>query len=167
MLKFLFKSNLPALLLLLFACQTGTPMEGRVTYVFDGDTIRVGSEKVRLLGIDTPEVAWPEKGKKGQCFGPEAKDYLNGLLKGQKVRLVGDSLADKRDRYGRLLAWVYLDDRLINFEIVESGYGFAFRKFPNSKREAIIQAEQIAKKTQKGLWQACRVNCRKGYCEVE
>lgn len=124
-----------------------------VKRVFDGDTILVSiggvKEKVRLIGIDAPE--------KNHPLGPieffygEATQFLKGLAEGESVFLEYDW--QKRDRYGRLLAYVYLKDgRMVNAEIVKEGYGFAYLKYPFQRSEEFKQYEKQARRMGKGLW---------------
>src|SRR3954469_11456806 len=103
----------------------GQDEDGTVTRVVDGDTIHVAlggrDEKVRYIGVDTPETHKP--GTPVQCFGPAASAFNARLLEGRSVRLRTD--AESRDRYGRLLAYVYRrpDGLFVNAELV--GRGFA------------------------------------------
>src|SRR3712207_4150278 len=84
------------------ATRTETGGERRVTHVVDGDTIRLGEERVRLIGVDTPETRRP--GTPVQCFAREATAFMKRLVAGRRVRLELD--VEDRDRYGRLLAYV-------------------------------------------------------------
>lgn len=130
----------------------------RVTHVYDGDTISVdmdGSlEKVRLIGVDTPETHDPDVDP--QCYGQEATDYTKELLDGETVRLESDSTNSNRDRYERLLRYVYNEDgRLINQGLIEQGYAFAYTRFPFIKKDDFVAVEEVARTTGKGLWSAC------------
>jgi micrococcal nuclease len=127
-----------------------------VTKVTDGDTIHVvyggKDERVRLIGIDTPEVSW--YGGHGGCFGEEAGLYLRGRLDGRSVRLEFD--AELRDRYDRLLAYVFLGDELVNLTLVEQGYARDDRVPPDTARANVFAAaEREAKRAGRGLWSAC------------
>ena len=130
-----------------------------VTHVVDGDTIevRVGGhvEKVRLLGIDTPETKDPRKPV--QCFGEEASAHTADLLPvGTEVRLVGD--VEDRDRYDRVLAYVYRarDGLFVNLELARGGYADLLTYPPNVAHTAALQAAvSEARRDQRGLWQAC------------
>jgi micrococcal nuclease len=95
--------------------------------VIDGDTIVLdGDERVRLIGVDTPETKDPRKPV--QYFGRQAFEFTKRLVEGFKVRL--DYELDKKDKYGRTLAYVYLEDgTFLNAEIIKQGYGFAYRHF--------------------------------------
>src|SRR3989337_1271784 len=95
-----------------------------VTQVVDGDTIRVGrgwrNTKVRLLGVDTPETVHPDKPV--EFFGSEASEFTKKSLKGKKVHLEFEHL-NQMDKYGRLLAYVYLSDgSLFNAELIKRRY---------------------------------------------
>ena len=130
-----------------------------VTRVVDGDTlhVRVGpdGEKVRLIGIDTPETHGP--GGLRECFGTEATRRAQELLPvGTKVRLVRD--AEPRDRYGRLLAYVYrLQDGLfVNLALAAEGYATALAYPPNvAHSKELDAATRAARTADRGLWQRC------------
>ena len=100
----------------------------RVVKFDDGDTITVDMngtvETVRFIGVDTPETHHPDRPI--ECYGREASDYTKRLIGGQKVRLQADPLDTNRDRYGRLLRYVYLpDNTLVEQKLIAEGYGFA------------------------------------------
>lgn len=129
----------------------------RVLKVTDGDTIHVlrnrRDESVRLIGVDTPEVAW--YGGKGECFGPQAGLYTRRRLGGRIVHLAFD--AELHDRYGRLLAYVYLDAELFNLTLVRLGYATALPVAPNTRfRSRFAVAEAAARRMGLGLWSTCR-----------
>jgi micrococcal nuclease len=130
----------------------------RVVRVVDGDTIVVarggGEERVRYIGVDTPETVKPRTPV--QCFGKKASAFNHRLLDGRSVRLVAD--AEQRDRYGRLLAYVYrADDGLfVNAELVRRGYATTLTIAPNvrhAERFRALAAE--ARRAGRGLWSAC------------
>src|SRR6266542_7155883 len=134
---------------------SGSPLVP-VTKVTDGDTIHVTflglDEGVRLIGIDTPEVPW--YGGKGECFGVEAGLFARGRLSGRSVRLSFDT--DRRDRYGRLLAYVYLNQELFNLTLVRLGYARADPVPPDTRLAAqFSRAEGEARAAGRGLWSAC------------
>jgi micrococcal nuclease len=123
------------------------------TRVIDGDTIVVDidgkKEKVRLIGVDTPETTHPQKGV--EYFGREASEFTRKMVEGKKVRLDFDW--QRRDRYGRLLAYVYLPDgTFLNAEIIREGYGFAYTRHPFKYMKEFKQLEREARKNKKGLW---------------
>lgn len=135
-------------------------VEGRATVarVIDGDTIvvHVGGrdEHVRLLGIDTPETHKP--GTPVECFGPESAVHLRDLLPdGTTVRLERDTVT--RDRYGRLLAYVFRDDgTFVDLAMVRDGYAGPLVIEPNvAHRGEIERAAAAAKAARTGLWGAC------------
>ena len=153
-----------ALALALVACgdsaAKGPADQGRVTKITDGDTIRVQlnagvEEKVRLIGIDTPEVHG--RGGLRECFGKEASAEMARLVPvGTTVRLEID--AEARDRYGRLLAYVYRveDDLHINLEMARRGFAAPLTIPPNvTFADALVEAAAEARSSGRGLWSAC------------
>lgn len=112
-------------------------------------------ERVRLIGIDTPESVAQDRPV--ECYGPEAKDRLAELLPvGTSVRLERD--VEARDRYGRLLAYVFRadDGLLVNLLLVQEGYAESRRFEPNTTRQAELdRAEDEARAAQRGLWPVC------------
>ena len=132
----------------------------QVTAVHDGDTISVFTgeteERVRLIGIDTPEKNHPEKPI--QCFAEAASIRLSELIDGQKVELIADPASDNRDIYDRLLRYVYHDDgEFINKTMVEEGYAFAYTAFPFRYLDEFRLAEKYAQFNELGLWSSCDV----------
>jgi endonuclease YncB( thermonuclease family) len=143
------------------AAVLGTTSPGfyKVTSFADGDTITVDmdgtEEKIRMIGVDTPETHDPRKAV--QCFGQAASDYTKQLIGSQPVRLEADPLGTNRDRYDRLLRYVYLPDgRLVEAEIIKGGYGFAYTSFPFGKSDEFRQYETEAKAANRGLWSSCQ-----------
>lgn len=132
-----------------------------VTRDIDGDTIDVqlGSQKerVRFLGVDTPETHDPRKPV--QCFGLTAATHTKLLVEGKNVRLEPDPEDSDRDKYGRLLRYVYLPDgTLVNAELIKDGYGFAYTIFPITKLDQFRALEADARTNNRGLWAGCNVN---------
>jgi micrococcal nuclease len=132
--------------------------QASVVRVVDGDTVavRVGGreETVRLIGIDTPETVDPRSPV--ECFGREASDRTKALLPaGTEVRLVAD--AEPRDRYDRLLAYVYRDDgTFVNLALVEDGYASVLTYPPNVAHVSDFTAAAArAREEGRGLWAAC------------
>lgn len=127
-----------------------------VTRIVDGDTIVVlingVSEKVRLIGVDTPETVDPRKPV--QCFGKEASRFTENLLLNNAVRLESDASQGDRDKYGRLLRYVFLEDgTLVNKKIISEGYGHEYTyRIPYKHQSDFKNAERIAREAQKGLW---------------
>lgn len=151
------------------ACSTGSPASSsgsdandptpRVTRVVDGDTVVVRmdghDERVRLIGVDTPETKDPRKPV--QCFGKEASGFTSNLLpKGTRVRLERD--VEERDRYDRLLAYLYrVDDGLfVNRELVAQGYAATLTIPPNvAHADEFAALAAQARDAGLGLWGAC------------
>ena len=138
---------------------TGQDGRGTVVAVVDGDTVVVDvagrEERVRLIGIDTPEVHVDE-GEQPDCFGPEASAFTKDLLApGTAVRLVRDVVG--RDDYGRLLAYVSLaDGRMVNELIVAAGFATPLSIPPNTAHAArFVAAARSAEAADLGLWGAC------------
>ncbi|SRR3989344_62629 len=136
----------------------------RVAHVVDGDTIVVlvngVSEKVRLIGVDTPETVDPRKPV--QCFGKEASDFMKALLSNTEVHLEADASQGDRDKYGRLLRYVFLaDGTLVNEKIIAEGYGYEYTyRIPYQYKTEFKNAERLARESQKGLW-------ANGACDLE
>ncbi len=142
------------------SAQENQPGLYKVTRFVDGDTINVdmngSTETIRMIGIDTPETHRPNTPV--QCFGPQAAEFTKQLIGPNKVRLQADSLDTNRDRYGRLLRYVYLPDgRMVERELITKGYGFAYTLFPFEKKEEFILLMNAAQATKKGLWESCEV----------
>jgi len=125
----------------------------KVTRVIDGDTIEIeGGERVRYIGIDTPETVDPRKPV--QCFGVEASNKNKELVEGKMVRLEKD-ITD-RDKYNRLLRYVYVGDIFINLELVKQGFAYSYSYPPDIKyQEQFVKAQQEAREAKRGLWSAC------------
>ena len=135
----------------LFGVLAATAAPGQlVERVVDGDTIIVeGVGRVRLIGVDTPETVHPNRPV--EFFGKEASAFAKGLLEGKRVRLEYDQ--ERQDRYGRTLAYVYLDDgTFVNAEIIRRGYGHAYTRFPFRHMEEFRQFEREARDNRRGLW---------------
>lgn len=135
-----------------------------VTRVVDGDTIIVSingtTEKVRLIGVDTPETVDPRKPV--QCFGNEASAFTKSLLTDESVHFESDPTQGDRDKYGRLLRYVFLSDgTLVNQQIIALGYGHEYTyRIPYKYQAKFKAAERIAREGKKGLWgpSACSKN---------
>jgi micrococcal nuclease len=132
-----------------------------VIRVIDGDTIVVSpNEKVRLIGVDTPETTHPKKA--AQCFGKDAKEFTWSMVERRPVRLVLDesnAARNHKDRYGRTLAYVYFDDgTMLNAELIRRGYAHAYTRFPFRYVVEFRQLERIARSQGVGLWASCRLN---------
>jgi micrococcal nuclease len=142
-------------LALLFA-GCGSAGTAHVERVVDGDTIVVRldgrSERVRYIGVDTPESVKP--GVRVQCFAKSAAKENRRLVLGRDVRLSYD--AERRDRYGRLLAYVWRGDLLVNAELVRLGYGKPLEIAPNlAHAPQLRELAAGAKRGRRGLWSRC------------
>lgn len=145
--------------------QNHTPGLYKVLKFDDGDTIAVDmegkKETIRFIGVDTPETHDPRKPV--QCFGKEASAFTKHTIGESRVRLEADRLSGNRDRYDRLLRFVYLPNgQLLNQTLVEEGYGFAITGFPHTKMESFVNAEAEAKGRQRGLWGQCELETVNG-----
>jgi len=130
-------------LLLLAAC-TKPPNTVKVIGIIDGDTIVVeGGYYVRYIGVDAPE--------KDEPYYFEALTANQRLVKSKKIRLEEDVTG--KDKYGRLLRYIYVNNTFVNAELVRQGYTQAKAYPPNIKYQAYLEAmEREAKQTQKGIW---------------
>lgn len=138
--------------------QTNQPGLYSVTHFVDGDTIVVSmngkDEKVRFVGVDTPETHKPNTPV--QCYGPAASAYTKTTIGTQKVRLVSDSLSSDRDRYNRLLRYVYLPDGSnLNEKLIQTGHAFYYPYFPFTKSEQFLADQDKAMAAHLGLWGNC------------
>ena len=132
--------------------------QARVVRVVDGDTVvvRTGGreERVRYIGVDTPESVKP--GTPVQCFAKAASAANRRLVQGRAVKLVRD--AEARDRYGRTLAYVYRagDGLFVNAELVRQGYAKPLAIRPNvAHRREFSRLAASARKAGRGLWSRC------------
>jgi endonuclease YncB( thermonuclease family) len=134
----------------------------KVRWVDDGDTIVVaGGERVRYLGINTPEVA--HKDEPGEPFGDEAKAFNKKLVQGRWINL--ELAEQQRDHYGRLLAYVFLaDGTFVNGVLVRQGYAHLLRKQPKLRYwERLLALQRQALKEKKGMWSLPVVKPEKFY----
>ena len=134
-----------------------------VTKVVDGDTIDVEidgkTETIRFIGIDTPEVLDPHKPV--QCFGREASSYSKQILTGQSVKLESDPAAGNRDKYNRLLRYVFLPDGTnVNQQLIAEGYAheYDYDDQVYKYRVEFQAAEAEAKNAERGFWSANTCN---------
>ncbi len=127
-----------------------------VVKVVDGDTIDVSingkTERIRLIGINTPETVDPRKPV--ECFGVEASNKAKELLSGKKVTLESDSSQGERDQYDRLLRYVFLEDATnINLQMIQSGYAYEYTyNLPYKYQKEFKEAQQQASVSKIGLW---------------
>lgn len=131
-----------------------TTTKGEVVRVVDGDTIVVNyngkEEKVRLIGIDTPESVHPNESKNTE-EGIKVSDYTKERLKGKIVELELD--VEERDKYGRILAYVYIDGEMYNKELLEIGYAKLATYPPNVKYvDDFTEIQKKARENKVGLW---------------
>jgi micrococcal nuclease len=134
----------------------GDRARAEVVEIVDGDTIVVSldgeTERVRYIGIDTPESVAPDQPV--ECFGHAASAANARLVEGEVVELLFDR--ELRDAYGRLLAYVYADDLLVNADLVERGFARTLEIPPNTaKAELLERLEVAAGRAGRGLWGAC------------
>ena len=128
-------------------------LEATVVRVVDGDTIhvRLGDrvEKVRYIGVNAPELHHPRKGE--EPGGREASRVNRQLVSGQRVRLEMD--VQPRDRYGRLLAYVWVGDVMVNAELVRLGYAQVMTIPPNVRyQQLFLKLQREAREAARGLW---------------
>ena len=134
------------------------PEKRLVIRVIDGDTIVVSpNEKVRLIGVDTPETIHPKKAV--QCFGKDAKEFTRRMVERRSLRLVLDesnAARNHKDRYGRTLAYAYLTDgTMLNRELIRQGYAHAYTRFPFRHLVEFRELERTARAESIGLWSSC------------
>ena len=140
------------------AAETSLSEVVQLERVVDGDTVWVTtadgqSEKVRILGIDTPEVS-----PAAECWASEATAALSQELtaEGITIELVTDPMADDRDQYGRLLRYVEVDEIDVGLQLVERGHAYLYRDADQLTRtDAYQDARQTAQDEQAGLWGTC------------
>lgn len=126
----------------------------KVSRVIDGDTFEIqGGIKVRLIGVDTPEMK--NKNKTIDCFAAEATKKTQSLLTGKEVILEKD--VSETDKYGRLLRYVYIGDEMVNDKLVKEGYAKISTFPPDVKfKDVFLASERLAREAKAGLWQACK-----------
>jgi micrococcal nuclease len=135
-------------------------VSAEVVDLVDGDTVRVRInappgelnlvETIRLLGVDTPETVHPSRPV--ERFGREAGDYTKRALLGKRVYLAFDW--DLRDRYGRLLAYIYTaGGECFNAALIRDGYGYAYVRYVFQFMDEFKALEQEARSARRGLWQ--------------
>jgi micrococcal nuclease len=131
------------------------PATAAVNRVVDGDTLAVGSTTVRLIGIDTPESVRP--GTPVECGANASSRALARLVAGDRVHLVTDPTQDRRDRYGRLLAYVVLDDgRDVQAELIKQGWATTYvYDRPFRRVDAYRRAEAQALAHHRGVYGSC------------
>jgi len=132
-----------------------------VTEVIDGDTFYLGNgDKIRMLGINTPE--------SGKPYSQEATEFLTSMLMGKEVTLVNDSKNDDSDSYGRLLSHVYINDTLVNYEIIKVGLAFWYPYTSGTDMDEMYEeAQHYASNNTLGLWTESSYNLTIDYIEYD
>ncbi|MBT3704538.1 thermonuclease family protein [Candidatus Peregrinibacteria bacterium] len=125
-----------------------------VLKVVDGDTVDVyykgKKERIRIIGINTPETVHPSKPV--ECFGREASNKMKELLEGQKIIIRTGQGSGDRGKYGRLLRYIELGGEDIGAKMIEEGYAFAYKKYPHERLEEYTKLERQARENGVGLW---------------
>jgi len=137
--------------------KTNTLVSAQVLYVIDGDTVDVAIDgkkvRVRLIGIDAPEMGF--ENKKEMCFAGESRNKLLDFIDGKTVNIVSDSTQQDRDAYNRILRYMYLPDgTFVNKQMAEEGYAYeyTFKELPYLYRQEFQEAQGKAKALKLGLW---------------
>ena len=140
-----------------FICiSTTLAEEVKLVKCIDGDTFKAnlkGKEAtIRMLAIDTPEIAKDDK--PADYFGKEASEYTcKKLTNAKKIVLEYDKKSDRVDKYDRVLAWIFVDDKLLEEELVKQGYAKVAYLYDDYKYTSIIQtAQEIASNKELGIW---------------
>lgn len=127
-----------------------------VTKVTDGDTLHIlmngKDEKVRLIGINTPETVDPRRTV--ECFGKEASARMKDLAGGKIVKLEYDESQNVRDAYDRILAYVYLEDgQMLNRKMIAEGYAYEYTYLkPYKYQTEFRELQNLARTSKRGLW---------------
>ena len=144
---------MPRILIIIAVILMQTSIIGNVDRVIDGDTIlvRIGDrvETVRYIGVDTPETVHPTRGI--EPYGLAASVFNRILVEGRQVRIELD--VEPRDRYGRLLAYIYTDSLFVNAELIRQGYAQVMTVPPNVRHvEEFVLLQREARAAEAGLW---------------
>jgi micrococcal nuclease len=129
-----------------------------VAAIIDGDTIDLAipdadypTTRVRLLGVDTPETQNPQTGV--MYYGPEASAFTRKLCENQQVTVLLDPVADQRDKYERLLAYIRLPDgSILNQRLIAEGFAYADLRFEHSFSDQYAQLQEDVIRDKIGLW---------------
>jgi micrococcal nuclease len=122
-----------------------------VAAVVDGDTLLLANHaRVRLLGADSPETKHPSLPP--QPWGPEATEFTRAFVEGRSIRLAFDR--ERKDKFGRFLAYVYVEDRLLNEALIRAGLARARLQYPYAAemKRRFAAAESEAKAAKRGIW---------------
>ncbi len=127
----------------------------KLVRVVDGDTLIVNilnkEEKIRLIGMDAPESVKPNSPV--ECFGVEASLYLADILGGKELHFVQDSSQDTRDKYGRLLGYIFIGEENLAEKMIADGYAYEYTyDNPYRYQRNFRTAERIARREERGLW---------------
>lgn len=128
----------------------------KIVRVVDGDTVIIEInnkiEAVRLIGVNTPETVDPRRPV--ECLGTEASNRAKEVLGGKSVRLEADKIVGERDKYGRLLRYIFLEDGTnFNKTMIDEGYAYEYTyNLPYKYQDEFKQAEKEARELRKGLW---------------
>jgi micrococcal nuclease len=145
------KDLITTLILIYFALSLGASPSFLIKYVYDGDTVVLTSgEKVRYLGIDAPEIG--HNGQKSEFMALESKNYNLRTVRNRHARLEFDE--ERKDRYGRLLAYVFLDNgEMVNALMVKKGFAFVLINKPNTKfLHLLLDCQRKAMTEKVGIW---------------
>jgi len=136
---------------------------GKVINVIDGDTIEVKIEnkveKVRMIGVNTPELK--DERKEVQCLAQKSKEYTKDNLLNKEVRIELDPTQGTHDKYGRILAYIFIDqNKSFNEILISEGYAYEFTyKIPYRYQDEFKKAQQVAQKNKVGLWEENKNEC--------
>jgi micrococcal nuclease len=123
----------------------------RVERIVDGDTlVLAGGVRVRLIGVDAPEAAWDDRPAEPRA--DEATAFVRDFIEGRDVRLEYDR--ERLDDYGRTLAYVFVEDRFLNEELIRAGLARAMTRFPyrSDRQRLFVAAEREAREHKRGIW---------------
>jgi micrococcal nuclease len=138
------------------ACGSADSGQDVVGRVIDGDTVELeNGERVRYLGINTPETVHPDKPV--ECYGLEASERNKDLVEGKRVRLLRDG--PDRDSYGRLLRYVFVGNTFVNGALVGGGYAYSDQPYdgrPLQYGAVLHSLEETARQSRRGLWHLCQ-----------
>jgi len=124
--------------------------KAKIVKVYDGDSILLqDGREVRLLGVDAPELHHPTLPE--QRFGKEAADFVRKIAEGKECELEYEE-GNKKDKYKRTIAYVYIGDKLLNAELLKNGFAYVYIKYPFHLKNEFIRYQQEAIKLRNGLW---------------